>query len=379
MRGSYVRRFGLAAIAGVLSVAVGGQMTPPAGPAAGEICARLESQLAALERGGVDTARAEQIRRYEDAAGRQQYELDRIVIQARRMGCEGSGFFLFGSGQPPQCDQLNGQIQRMRANLDRIMADLQRLQRTPPEAEGQRRALLIALGENNCGPQYRTAAPPRPRGFFESLFGGILSPAPPPSAPGEWSPETTPASGTFRTLCVRTCDGFYFPISYATVPSRFPEDERTCQRLCPAAEVALYAHRNPGEDISQAVSTSGRPYTELPNAFRYRTEFNPACSCKRADESWAEALKNVGDRPEQGDIIVTEEQSRAMAQPRGEPRAAKQQQSRSKGMPKGPATAPTTDAETPPPSIEATASPTPPGGDGKRNVRIVGPPFLPTR
>jgi hypothetical protein len=354
-------------------------MAPPAGPAAGEICARLESQLAALERGGADTARAEQIRRYEDAAGRQQYELDRIVTQARRMGSEGSGFFLFGSGQPPQCDQLNGQIQRMRANLDRIMADLRRLQRTPPEAESQRRALLIALGDNNCGPQYRTAAPPRPRGFFESLFGGILSPAPPPSAPGEWSPETTPVSGTYRTLCVRTCDGFYFPISYATVPSRFPEDERTCQRLCPAAEVALYAHRNPGEDISQAVSTSGRPYTELPNAFRYRTEFNPACSCKRADESWAEALKNVGDRPEQGDIFVTEEQSRAMAQPRGEPRAAKQQQSRSKGLPKGPATGPTTDAEPSPPSIEATAPPTPPSGDGKRNVRIVGPPFLPTR
>ena len=44
-------------------------------------------------------------------------------------------------------------------------------------------------------------------------------------------------SGTFRTLCVRTCDGFYFPISYATTPARFAEDERTCQRLCPAATV----------------------------------------------------------------------------------------------------------------------------------------------
>ncbi|MGA9083760.1 MAG: DUF2865 domain-containing protein, partial [Pseudolabrys sp.] len=22
--------------------------------------------------------------------------------------------------------------------------------------------------------------------------------------------------GTFRTVCVRTCDGFYFPISYST-------------------------------------------------------------------------------------------------------------------------------------------------------------------
>jgi hypothetical protein len=292
------------------------------------------------------------------------------------MGCEGSGFFLFGSGQPPQCDQINGQIQRMRANLDRIMADLHRLQRTPPEAEGQRRALLIALGENNCGPQYRTTAPARPRGFFESLFGGLLSPAPPPPGPGEVSPEA-PVSGTYRTLCVRTCDGFYFPISYATVPSRFPDDERTCQRLCPAAEVALYAHRNPGEDISQAVSVNGRPYTELPNAFRYRTQFNPACSCKRADESWADALKNVGDRPEQGDIIVTEEQSRAMAQPRADARSAKQQQTRSKGSPKG--QAPTAETESPPAAAETPPAAPPPGGNGKRTVRVVGPPFLPTR
>ena len=42
--------------------------------------------------------------------------------------------------------------------------------------------------------------------------------------------------GTFRTICVRTCDGFYFPISYATSPDRFRDDEQTCQRMCPAAE-----------------------------------------------------------------------------------------------------------------------------------------------
>ena len=34
----------------------------------------------------------------------------------------------------------------------------------------------------------------------------------------------------------------------------------------------LFSHRNPGEDINQAVSVTGQqPYTALPNAFRYRT------------------------------------------------------------------------------------------------------------
>ena len=41
-----------------------------------------------------------------------------------------------------------------------------------------------------------------------------------------------------RTVCVRTCDGAYFPISFATVPARFPDDERTCKALCPAAEAS---------------------------------------------------------------------------------------------------------------------------------------------
>ena len=36
--------------------------------------------------------------------------------------------------------------------------------------------------------------------------------------------------------CARSCDGYYFPISYSTVPSKFPEDEQLCRRLCPATE-----------------------------------------------------------------------------------------------------------------------------------------------
>jgi hypothetical protein len=32
-------------------------------------------------------------------------------------------------------------------------------------------------------------------------------------------PRRGAASGTYRTLCVRLCDGFYFPISFSTIPS----------------------------------------------------------------------------------------------------------------------------------------------------------------
>ena len=115
---------------------------------------------------------------------------------------------------------------------------------------------------------------------------------------------------------MRTCDGYYFPISYSTVPSRFADDDRACQRLCPASEVALYSYRNPGEDIEQAVSTTGQPYTALPNAFRYRKEFTPTCRCRKAGQSWADALKNADDSTtlESGDIVVTDQNAKALSQ-----------------------------------------------------------------
>src|SRR6185369_13578091 len=104
--------------------------------------------------------------------------------------------------------------------------------------------------------------------------------------------------------------------------SRFGEDERTCKRLCPAADTALYTHRNPGEEIEQAVSIGGQPYTELPTAFKYRREYNSACSCRAAGQSWADALGVGRDATvQQGDIIVTEERARQLAQPKANPPA----------------------------------------------------------
>ena len=38
-------------------------------------------------------------------------------------------------------------------------------------------------------------------------------------------PQTGAPSGTYRTVCVRSCDGYYFPISYATTAERFAGSE----------------------------------------------------------------------------------------------------------------------------------------------------------
>ena len=87
------------------------------------------------------------------------------------------------------------------------------------------------------------------------------------------------AAGTVRTLCVRTCDGYYFPISFSTTRKHLARDEATCQRACPGAEALVYYHRAAGEGPEQMVSLSGSRYTDLPTAFSYRTALNPSCSC----------------------------------------------------------------------------------------------------
>lgn len=124
-----------------------GTPPPPGQTSQNQVCVRLEGQLAAIDRGGADPARAEQTRRYEEAANRQQSELNRMVEQSRRQGCESTGFFLFGGGNASsqQCVDLNRQIARMRGNLDRINVDLQRLQGGDSDRGEQKRSVLLAL------------------------------------------------------------------------------------------------------------------------------------------------------------------------------------------------------------------------------------------
>lgn len=341
------------------------------GAQANPMCIRLEGQLAQIDRGAGtgDPAKDEQIRRYQEAQSRQQGELDRVTQQAKRMGCESSGFFSLFNGQSAQCTPVNNQIQQMRANLEQITTSLERLRSGGiggADRENQRRSVLAALAQNNCGPQYAAAAAQRPGNFIDNLFGNNSNSLPPPS------PELAAPSGTYRTVCVRTCDGAYFPVSFATVQARFQDDERTCKALCPATEANLFAYRNPGEDINQAVSLTGQNYSALPNAFKFRTEFNPSCACKAAGQSWSEALKSVDDKAaveQQGDIIVTEESAKRMQQ-RAQPKGATPPPPVAK---KGAAPAGPT-AGTPPPAAE-TAAP----ADDKKPIRTVGPTFIPPK
>lgn len=138
-----------------------------------------------------------------------------------------------------------------------------------------------------------------PFSFLEGLFGPGPQSAPrrprqpeyrpmPQSAPG-----TPPrgaagqtAGGTYRTMCVRLCDGYYWPVSFATVKDRFGHDAGMCARSCDGS-VALYYYPNPGGELEDMVSLDGQPYKGLRTAFLYRASYDPACKCRA--HPWEEA------------------------------------------------------------------------------------------
>ena len=140
--------------------------------------------------------------------------------------------------------------------------------------------IIRALARNGCGENYVRQARRRDRNPFSPFWqdeesGGY------DGAFGRYNSALPYA--TYRTLCVRMCDGYYFPISFSTLQNHFQRDAERCQSKC-AAPAELFYYQNPGGAVEQMVSTqTNQLYTELKTAFRYRKEYVKGCSCKVAE------------------------------------------------------------------------------------------------
>lgn len=84
------------------------------------------------------------------------------------------------------------------------------------------------------------------------------------------------AGSGYRTLCVRACDGYYFPISFSTSRSRFKIDEAVCQSMYGGVPAELFVHSN-GSPSDTARSLKGEPMAAATNAFAYRHFFSQSC------------------------------------------------------------------------------------------------------
>jgi hypothetical protein len=126
------------------------------------------------------------------------------------------------------------------------------------------------------GPKNEPRRSPRPqdRGRWREPQPMAVQP-PPPGAAGGPPAEVA----TYRTMCVRLCDGYYWPVSFATTMDKLARDERTCSQSC-SSTVALYYHPNPGGQAEDMVNLRGVPYKSLGTAFLHRTTYDPNCKCR---------------------------------------------------------------------------------------------------
>jgi hypothetical protein len=149
--------------------------------------------------------------------------------------------------------------------------------------------------------------------FLSALFGAFGA-RPPQQAPAERMPfanEGGPmlapqpeasrprviAYGGGQAYCVRTCDGRYFPLPGADKESR----AASCNSFCPASKTEVVY----GGTIDEATTGNGKPYSELPNAFRYRNEIVAGCTCNGKDQ-FGLAPVRIEDDPtlRKGDLVA---------------------------------------------------------------------------
>lgn len=436
------------ALAGV-ALAISAEMAQPsqALAQAPAVCGQIRARIAQLDRAPAGGAVN---RRFAAAARSQRAELANVTRAYQAAGC--GGFF-----QGAQCAALDARRRQMQANLAQLEAQAGGGGMATAQRAQQRAQLVAAFDSNGCRGGGRTreaAAPPSP-GFFgfgraperdfhreyrtpdsrpqtayregaepqrpgfgnfiEHLFGArrempgglpdYVEPVPEDQLrPGDG--DARPRNVGHRAVCVRLCDGAFFPMTSSPRPGAQLGQEELCQMQCPGAEVALYRMRD--DQIENAVSMDGAPYTALPNALRFRQRFDAACSCRPRNGSWAQAFSNRADPTlRSGDQVISAEQARLLSMPAEQRQAvreeiASEQRARREaerlerldrargrdGTPRptigldGTIRAP---AEPEPLAIRGTTPdglqlPTPSAGDpepDRRNIRVIGPLYAP--
>jgi len=263
-------------------VLVGGLSTfSSAAEARSHICVKIESELAAYSSGR--------------AASSEKRTNTSISKRMKLIGCSAQPRF-FGPRQHKSCPALRGQ---KRAS-DRRLASAK-------SSKGKKR-LERLYRRNSCG---TTTASKKPTSLLERLFGKtrsaplaerkvvILGAKPQQKRVRNKRTERKILTEKFveeeqikrtsirsygkakvRSLCVRTCDGYAFPVSFSTRTKNLEKDAEACANLCPGRDMELFFHRAKNESMAQSISyANGTDYAALPAAFAFKQKFDPSCSC----------------------------------------------------------------------------------------------------
>ncbi|WP_296205049.1 DUF2865 domain-containing protein, partial [uncultured Hyphomicrobium sp.] len=250
---------------------------PGAGPAGGSpICLELEQRLVQEGQRGSDNRNLlpmvqTELRQVEQTYRESQKQLDRADCYE---------YFLFSKTlrRTRRCVDLANQADTARQRIEDLEVQVRQLEGSP--GRSYQDEIVRELARNNCGASYQQQARRQSGGGVSNFWEDGESSD---YRGGGGSGFGSLPYATYRTVCVRLCDGYYFPVSFSTLPNHFQRDEEVCQSKC-AAPAQLFYHQNPGAGMEQAVDArTNQPYTSLKTAFRYRKEYINGCSCKMTE------------------------------------------------------------------------------------------------
>lgn len=273
-------------------------------------CVQLERQLASLSSGNSGASG------YQSAIRKQQRQISTVNRQLRSNRCTSRA-----SSSSANCRKLKSLSSKMNRNLKALKARERKLSRRSGNSAAKRNRIQKSMRRNKCSQRSQRVARQGNSGILGQLFGSANSArnsrraAYSDSRRGNnfnllqqifggsrrgysgfndpsnsrnrrldsqlWS--TSRRYGNYnsvRTLCVRKCDGYYFPVSFSTDVSGIDDDTLACANLCPGQAMELYSHDTNNETPDQMRSTiDGTAYVDLELAYAYRESYNPSCAC----------------------------------------------------------------------------------------------------
>lgn len=262
----------------------------PAAKAEDWECRALQLQIDSAPRSQPSGKNSGQASRYAKAISAQDVQIGKAKSQLRALGCSGS-IITLGGGAKPTCRKLNAALKSMNSNMSKLKAQYARLSKGSGGTVSAREVLKARYNSAGCGgAQQIIKVKARDNSNIVAILGDTKAKRverrraeQKRAAMTLEVPGLSFSGDTFRTLCVRKCDGYYFPISFSTTKENFKRDTVACESMCPGTEVELFMHKVPEEESEDMISQEGKPYKAMSYAFAYRGDGvakDPACRCQ---------------------------------------------------------------------------------------------------
>jgi hypothetical protein len=249
--------------AALVGIVAGLAATLPAA-AQSPLCADLQSQY--LDAVGTTPGRTVGVGQSMLDMDKLSRELANAQAAARQGNC--NRFLFFGPRPSPQCPAIMAAVGRLQQQLARMRGTRSLFAVSPQQERDRLRGWLM---QNGCD---------------------------------------VPQAGGLRTICVRTCDGYFFPISFSTGRQNVSRDAAVCQSMYAGdGQAEIYAHTT-NTDIANAQSLSGRRYGDQPYAFLFRQAFFSTCEGQLKD-----GIAALGERYRDARAVLGTQRTRVAAAP----------------------------------------------------------------